>query len=306
MTELSVPTPDGRQLEVRDTGPRDGLPLVFHFGTPQGAAPFGILERPAVERDLRLISYSRPGYGRSTPRADAATATVADDAFDVAAILDHLGLGEFITLGWSGGGPRALACAATLPDRCLAATAGVSVAPAAEFDGDIRDGMGAENVAEYTAALAGREALEKFLTEEGSALFSLRGEDVAEALGDLAPPVDRAALTGELAEVMAATARAAGRQGVRGWLDDDLTHIRPWGFDLGAITVPVSIWQGTEDRMVPFAHAQWLAANVAGARAHLVQGEGHLSLLMKMDVILDDLLDLAGRSDLKPGRTGLR
>jgi len=292
---VSVPTPDGRQLEVLDTGPRDGLPLVFHFGTPQGAAPFGILERPAVERGLRVISYSRPGYGSSTPRADASTATVADDAFDVAAILDHLGLGEFVTLGWSGGGPRALACAAMLPDRCLAATAGVSIAPVAEFDGDIRDGMGEENVAEYNAAFTGREALEKFLTEEGTAFFSLTGDQVADALGDLVPPVDRAALTGELAEIMAATARAAGRQGIRGWLDDDLTHIRPWGFDLGAITVPVAIWQGTEDRMVPFAHAQWLAANVAGARAHLVEGEGHLSLIMKMDEILDDLLDLAGR-----------
>jgi pimeloyl-ACP methyl ester carboxylesterase len=293
--KLSVPTPDGRLLEVLDTGPRDGFPLVFHFGTPQGAAPFGILERPAVERGLRVISYSRPGYGGSTPRADASTATVADDAFDVVAILDHLGLGEFVTLGWSGGGCRALACAAMLPGRCLAATAGVSIAPVDGFDGDIRDGMGAENVAEYTAAFTGREALEKFLTEEGSALLSLSADDVADALGDLAPPVDRAALTGELAELMAMTARAAGRQGIRGWLDDDLTHIRPWGFDLGAITVPVAIWQGTEDRMVPFAHAEWLAANVAGARAHLVEGEGHLSLLMKMDVILDDLLDLAGR-----------
>ena len=292
---MIVPTPDGRQLEVLDTGPRDGFPLVFHFGTPQGAAPFGILERPAVGRGLRVISYSRPGYGSSTPRADASTATVADDAFDVAAILDHLGLGEFVTLGWSGGGPRALACAAMLTDRCLAATAGVSIAPAAEFDGDIRDGMGEENVAEYTAAFTSREALEKFLTEEGTVFFSITADEVADALGDLAPPVDRAALTGELAEVMAATARAAGRQGIRGWLDDDLTHIRPWGFDLGAITVPVAIWQGTEDRMVPLAHAQWLAAHVAGARAHLVEGEGHLSLIMKMGEILDDLLDLARR-----------
>ena len=293
--KLSVPTPDGRDLEVLDAGPCDGFPLVFHFGTPQGAVPNGILERPAVERGLRVISYSRPGYGGSSPRADASTAVVADDAEDVAVILDHLGLSEFVTLGWSGGGPRALACAAMLPDRCQAATAGVSFAPPAEFDGDIRDGMGAENVAEYTAAFTSREALEKFLTEEGSALFTLTAANIADVLGDLAPPVDRAALTGELAELMAVAARAAGRQGIRGWLDDDLTHIRPWGFDLGAITVPVAIWQGTEDRMVPFAHAQWLATKIPGVRAHLVEGEGHLSLFMKMDEILDDLLDLARR-----------
>jgi len=294
VTAISVPTPDGRTLEVLDTGPRDGLPLVFHCGTPQGATPFGILERPAVERDLRVISYSRPGYGDSTPRPSLDGITVADDASDVATILDHLGLGDFVTLGWSGGGPRALACAAMLPDRCLAATAGVSIAPAAEFEGDIRDGMGEENVEEYTAAFAGRDALETFLTEHGTVFFSITPDAMADALGDLIPPVDRAALTGELVEWLAATARAAGRQGIRGWRDDDLTHIRPWGFDLGAIAVPVSIWQGTEDRMAPLAHAQWLAAHVAGARAHLAEGEGHLSLLMKMDMILDDLLDLAG------------
>jgi pimeloyl-ACP methyl ester carboxylesterase len=292
--KLTVPTPDGRDLEVLDAGPRDGFPLVFHHGTPQGAVPLGIVERPAAERNLRVISYSRPGYGGSTPHPHLDGKTVADDATDVATILDHLGLGDFVTLGWSGGGPRALACAAMLPDRCIAATCGVGIAPADEFDGDIRDGMGEENVAEYTAAFESREALEAFLTEE-SAFLSAGPDDLITAFGDLAPPVDRDALTGEFAEYLAASLAAAGRQGIRGWRDDDLTHIRPWGFDLGSITVPVAIWQGTQDRMVPFAHAQWLATHVSGARAHLVEGEGHLSLFMKMAVILDDLLDLARR-----------
>ena len=165
--------------------------------------------------------------------------------------------------------------------------------PSAEFDGDLRDGMGAENVEEYTAAYAGREALDEFLTANTD-LFSVTAEDVAASLGDLAPPVDRAALTGEMAEILAASFRRAGAQGIVGWRDDDLTHLRPWGFRVGDITVPVAIWQGREDRMVPFAHAEWLAANVAGARVHFVEGEGHLSLLNRMDLILDDLLDLAG------------
>ena len=292
---LTVPTPDGRTLEVLDTGSRDGFPLVLHHGTPQGAVPFGILERPAAERNLRVISYSRPGYGSSTPRADATTtATVADDATDTATILDHLGISEFVTLGWSGGGPRALACAAVLPGRCRAATCGVGIAPPAEFDGDVRDGMAPENVDEYTAAFAGPAELERHLGTQTD-YFSVTADQIADALGELAPPVDRAALTGELAEYLASSMRAAGRQGIVGWLGDDLTHIRPWGFDVGAITVPVAVWQGTEDKMVPFEHAKWLAAHVAGARAHLVQGEGHLSLLTQMGRILDDLLELAGR-----------
>lgn len=290
----TVPTADGRELEVLVTGPEDGTPLVYHHGTPQGAVPFGQLDEAAAERGLRVVSYSRPGYGGSTPRPDGASAArVADDAADTAAILDHLGLGEFLTIGWSGGGPRALACAALLPGRCRAAACCVGIAPKDEYDGDIRDGMAEENVAEYTAAFAGPDELERFLATQ-SALFHANAEDIAEALGGLAPPVDRAALTGELAEYLAASTRAAGQQGVVGWRDDDLTHLRPWGFSVRDITVPVSVWQGREDAMVPFTHAEWLAAHVRGVRAHLVEGEGHLSLMGKLGAILDDLMQLGG------------
>jgi pimeloyl-ACP methyl ester carboxylesterase len=293
---LTVPTPDGRSLEVLLGGAPDGFPLVFHHGTPSGAVPDPNLERAAAERDLRVIAYSRPGYGASTPRSDGATtATVAEDAADVATVLDHLGYHQFVTLGWSGGGPRSLACAAMLPGRCLAAACGVGIVPAHEYGGDIREGMGVENVAEYTAAFAGPEALTEHLEQHWSAVFAVTAEEVAASFGTLTPPVDRAALTGEMAETMAAALRRAGVQGFVGWVNDDLTHLRPWGFEVGDITVPVAVWQGTEDKMVPFAHAQWLAAHIPGVRAHLEEGEGHLSLMKQMPRILDDLLELAGR-----------
>lgn len=289
-----VPTPDGREIETLVIGPEDGFPLVFHHGTPSGAVPFGILERPALARKLRVIACSRPGYGRSTPRADVGRATVADDALDTATVLDCLGLREFVTLGWSGGGPRALACAAVLPDRCLAAASAVGIAPPDAEGLDLLEGMGPENIAEYSAVRAGREALEEFLVGFSPAFFNATAEDVVAAFGELLPEVDKAAMTGEFAEYVALASRHAGAQGIAGWRDDDLTHTRPWGFDLGSVTVPVSVWQGTEDRMVPFAHAVWLSENVAGARPQLEQGEGHVSLLMQIDRILDDLLEQAG------------
>ena len=290
-----VTTPDGRTLEVLTFGAEDGFPLVSHHGTPQGAVHDHQMEQAAVARGLRLIQYSRPGYGASTRRADAgATSTVADDAADVVTILDHLGLDRFVTIGWSGGGPRALACAALLPDRCLGAVCGVGLAPPEEFDGEITDGMGEENVEEFGAARKGSEALTAYLEEFSPPVFACTAEDVADSLGSLAPPVDRAAMTGKLAEWIAATFRHAGAQGIAGWHDDDLTMIGPWGFSVRDIAVPVSVWQGTLDMMVPFAHAEWLAANIPGARKHLVDGEGHISLTTRMPEILAELCEVTG------------
>jgi len=291
---VGVETADGRTLEVLISGPDDGLPLLFHWGTPQGAVPFGILERPAVARNLRVISYSRPGYGASSPRREGAATTVTGDVADAAAVLDHLGLHDFVTLGWSGGGPRALACAALLPSRCLAAVSGAGVAPANAEGLDFLAGMGPENIEEFEAAMAGPQALEDWLSREAPATFAVTAEDVIASFGELLPEVDKAAMTGELAERTAESLRRAGQQGIVGWRDDDLTLIRPWGFDLAAIEVPISVWQGGQDKMVPYAHGVWLTEHIPGARAHLYQNEGHISLVMQMDRVLDDLLARAG------------
>lgn len=299
---MTVTTVDGRTLEVTVDGPEDGLPLLFHHGTPGAAVPLGALNRPAIERGLRVVSYSRPGYGQSTPRVDVhAAPTMADDADDAAAVMDALGAREFVTLGWSGGGPRALACAARLGGRCLAAACGSGVAPAVATDLDFLAGMGPENVEELTAARAGKAALAAWLEQNGAPVFSVTAEALVSEMGGLVPDVDRQALTGELAEWLAGAFRRAGEQGIVGWLHDDLAIVRPWGFDPGGIGVPVAVWQGSEDRMVPFAHGEWLAAHVPGARPHLVEGEGHLSLMQRMDIILDDLLELAG---VQRGATG--
>ena len=94
---------------------------------------------------------------------------MADVAADVAAVLDALGLDTFVTAGWSGGGPHALACAALLPGRCLAAA---SIAGAAPFHApglDFTAGMGPENVEEFAAAVRGIAALTEFLDREAAA-----------------------------------------------------------------------------------------------------------------------------------------
>ncbi len=281
---------DGRSLDVSVSGPEAGTPLVFHNGTPSGGLQYQPFADAVAARGLRLVSYSRPGYADSSRQPDR---VVADCAADTAALLDHLGATRCYVAGASGGGPHALACAALLPDRVLSCA---TIAGAAPFGVglDFLEGMAEENHREFGAALAGPAELQAYLEHEASAFGVVTGEQVAEALGGLVSEVDRAALTGDFAEYLATSFRRAVANGIWGWFDDDLAFVRPWGFELDGIRVPVTVWQGGEDRMVPSAHGEWLAAHLPGAKAMLLPAEGHLSIAVaKFGEIVDGLLESA-------------
>lgn len=295
-----VRVPDGRDVEVLLAGPEDGLPLIVHEGTPLGlVAPPQTIEA-AGARGLRYVQIARPGYEGSTPRPGR---RVADVAADVAAVADSLGAREFASIGMSGGGPHALASAACLPGRCLAAASIAGVAPYRADGLDFLDGMGPENHAEFGAASRGASALERYLEKEAAALAEVTAGQIIAAMGGLISAADAAVMTGEHAELLAAGLRAALRAGLAGWRDDDLAFVTDWGFSLEALAGRVAIWQGDQDRMVPFTHGQWLAARIPGARVHLEPGEGHLTMTVTaIGRILDDLLDVAGLRGRAPER----
>jgi pimeloyl-ACP methyl ester carboxylesterase len=290
-----ISTPDGRRLEYAVSGPDDGLALLFHTGTPSAVVPYPPLDRQVEEHGLRMVTYSRPGYGGSMPRPDdGRIGTMADDVADSMTILDALGIDDFVTLGWSGGGPRALACAALRPDRCRAAASLAGAAPYGPADLDYVADMGLENVRDILAALLGREMLRPFIEAQVAELSGVTGADLVAAFGGLVDEVDAAALTDEYGEWIAAEFRRATEQSAVGLLEDSMQLVQPWGFDLASITVPVSVWQGRHDKMVPFGHGIWLAEHIPGARAHLFDDEGHISLVGRLGDILADLKDVAG------------
>ena len=286
---------DARRLEVLTEGPDDGLPPVMHNGTPVGLVAYAPMVDAAAQRGLRLVMCARPGYGGSTPLPGR---RVADVTGDVAAVLDELGAPRFVTVGRSGGGPHALACAARLPGRCLAAATMAGVAPFTAEGLDWLDGMGAENIEEFGAATAGEAQLTRYLEAQAASLATITGPKVADGLGDLISAADKAAATGGFADYLAASYRAAVRTGIAGWRDDDLAFASDWGFTMAeaGAGAPVAVWQGDQDMMVPWAHGKWLAAHIPGAVAHLLPGEGHLTLdITSFGAILDDLLALADR-----------
>ncbi len=270
------------------------MALIAHHGTPGEGTKFADWEPAVAARGLRLVGYSRPGYATSDRDAGR---SVGDVAADVAALADALEVDRFVTLGRSGGGPHSIACAALLPDRCLAAAALVTVAPWQAEGLNFFDGMAQGNIDEFNAALAGEGALREWMATHGEPYRHVSGESIAGAMAPLLPPVDLAVLTGEFAEEDAAGIRRALEHGFDGWVDDDLAFTRPWGFDVTGIRVPVRIWQGELDQLVTVAHGQWLADRIPGATFNLAKGHGHLSLALEhRDAILDDLLSVAGLS----------
>jgi len=288
-----IQLPDGRHLAIRVSGEDADPPLVFHHGTPGAFLPSRALEQAAHRHGLRLLTTSRPGYGGSDRRPGR---SVADVVADTSAALAAIGATTCLVAGWSGGGPHALACAARLEGTSAAVViAGIAPYPA---DGlDWMAGMGEDNVVEFGAALQGEPQLRAFLDELRPQLEAATVADILASMASLLPAVDRAVVTDEFGEDLVAGFHEALRGGVDGWLDDDLAFTRPWGFELEEISIPVTLWQGSADLMVPFAHGQWLSSRVPGITAHLETGEGHLSVgLGALDRMLDELVAAGGRS----------
>jgi pimeloyl-ACP methyl ester carboxylesterase len=288
MDATPLTLPDGRQLDLYADGPFNGGTLLFFHGTPSSGMPDRGILRAAAERGLRYVAWSRPGYGDSTRHEGR---SIADVAADAAAVLDRVGGGRAFALGWSGGGPHAMAVAALLPERIRAAATVGGVAPYPAPGIDWFEGMGPENIEEFGASLEGAEALIAFKERNWPIWKEVTGEQIAEAFGGLIDDVDRGSLTGEFAADLAAATREGLRNGYWGWFDDDMAFNRPWGFELETTRVPVHIWQGGHDKMVPYAHGEWLAAHIGSACPHLYPEHGHLTLAVdSIGRILDELI----------------
>ena len=279
-TESDIRLSDGRVLHAYDVGVRDDdrLAVGWHHGTPNLGHPPTPLFEEAERLGVRFFSFDRPDYGGSSPHPGR---SVGDVAADTAAVADALGIDRFAVLGHSGGGPHALACAALLPERVVAAA---SVSGPAPYDANGVDwyaGMAEPGVASNRAAARGREArVAHEETGDPEADFGLTSGDV-EALG------------GRWSWVLSVV-RPAIEGGPAGAIADDLAAVSPWGFDPAAITAPVLLVHGDADRVVPVAHGRWLAARVPAAELWVRPGDGHVTVLDAGPEILAWLSDRAG------------
>lgn len=239
----------------------DSPVLVMHYGTPHTGNHPPRIAAQAQEYGVRLLSVTRPGFAGSPRRRDR---TVVDSATEVIEVLDRLGIERVSTVGYSGGGPHALALAALLRDRIT--HVGTFACPApydstpAWFSG-MSDGGGG-----LRAASAGRTAREHY-------------QQTAEFNPSSFTEDDWTALSGQWSEI-GEDAQAAGAAGSDfGEIDDDLAFIKPWGVDLAQISGSVTLFHARADRVVPSHHAKRLAALLPSAAVRLIDKSGHVAVL---------------------------
>jgi pimeloyl-ACP methyl ester carboxylesterase len=276
MPLTQVAMPDGRTVEVLVEGP-PSLPVVLAYhGTPSTATFWRDWAQPVLEAGMTLVAYTRPGYTNSSRNQGR---RVGDAAADSVAVLDALGIERVAALGYSGGCPHALSLGALAPERCTGVVAVAGVVPYGADGVDFLEGMGAENIAEFSAALDGESPLRAWMAGAGMPMLQAGADEIAEAFGDLVDDTDRAVLADGWAADMAAEFHRVHDGGPDGWIDDDIAFTSPWGFEPAEVAVPVTLWHAERDRMAPISHSRWMADALPAADYREVAGLGHLALL---------------------------
>jgi pimeloyl-ACP methyl ester carboxylesterase len=265
--------PDGRVITGVEVGDPAGVPVLYFHGTPGSAVEAVHLAAHAHAHGVRVVALDRPGIGGSTQARHRTVRSWAADASDVAT---ELGLDRPGVLGYSGGGPYALACA--LGSGRFGPVAVVAGAPPVESRAD----MAAMDPTDRGLTLLGRRA-----PRLGGLIVGVAGRWVRQ----FPRATLRIWMTG-LSAVDRAVLRNAGGPGRstmvdlgyvlassgRGVVDDERALADPWGFGPSEVVAPVRWWHGDDDLVVPLDHARPFIDRLPDVDLTVVPGAGHLLL----------------------------
>jgi pimeloyl-ACP methyl ester carboxylesterase len=262
--------------------------LYFH-GLPGSRLEAGLLDEIGRNAGVQIVAVDRPGYGLSTAQPDGGW---ADWTTDVAQLIDALSLQKVFILGISGGGPFALACAHALPDRIEGVALVCALGPIKDQP-DVRKSLPGILRAAFWLAGHAPVFLDWFYARPLRVITRLAPVAFVRTMGFLLGGNDRRilrepAITHWLAENL----QESQRQGGLGVMHDARLHRAGWPFSLQAIRLPVSLWHGDADTIVPQDHGRSMHAQLPRARLHIVAGEGHFSLPVRhADRILRELVE---------------
>ncbi|MBZ5534989.1 MAG: alpha/beta hydrolase [Acidobacteriia bacterium] len=276
---------DGRALGFAEFGDPHGKPVFYFHGFPGSRLEAQVAAGLASRHEARIIAVDRPGYGLSEFKPDR---SIGEWPADILEIADLLRLDRFTVLGISGGGPYAAACALKIPDRLISV--------------GLVSGMGPPEALQQTGAMRWMNRAALFLACHTPALVEMacagiamsirrRPERVVSRLMRLVSPVDKEVLSREeFQEALCRSFREAVRLDLRGPGRDLVLYARPWDFQLQDIRMPVNLWHGEHDWIVPPSMGRFQQNAIPNCRAIFFEQEGHFSLIMKhMKDIFDTL-----------------
>ena len=267
--------PDDRYLGYLECGEPGGKPIFYFHGFPGSRLEVQFAHHTASGHNIRMIGIDRPGYGISSHKQKR---TIFDWPDDVIQLADHLGIGRFSVLGVSGGGPYAAVCACKIPQRLISAgiVCGLGpINPACAIDSMLWINRLGLRIATHLPGLI------KIIMQPVAYLLRHKASTVVSFLARRTETADRIELRkSDVKAIMTATFKESMRNGSAGAARDVILYARPWGFDLRDIRLPVYLWHGNTDKIVPVSMGTFMAEIIPNCRASFYEHEGHFSLLI--------------------------
>jgi pimeloyl-ACP methyl ester carboxylesterase len=269
---------DGRTISYIDNGVTSDKTLLLHHGTPGAAGLWQNVLDEAKARGVRAVSYTKAGYQGSDK---ANWSSVAEAASDFNELIDHLGIANFVSIGWSGGGPFALA--STFSTKCVGVELVAGVAPYFEMGTDFLIGLSeAETIETLDGTARSQESALSMAIKEMEHIETEWTAENWQASAEARPEYARFE-----AEYLKFNAHALPAllnslvPDITGYANDNHLILIDWGFGVHEVTKPVSIWNGTLDKAVPTGHATWQHERIAGSTLHILEGQSHMSIMVE-------------------------
>lgn len=278
--------PKGKRIFFQEWGQYDKPVIILFHGFP-GCADHGKLMTATPHlKKFRLISFDRPGYGKSDFQPQLTPIKLAEQ---IKNFIDYLRIDKFSILSVSGGAPFSMAMAYLLKERVQKLTSVAGVAPLTLknfrfMNSRQRKAWLIRNLVPNRMLNFGVQKIWNSKFKNSDRLFFKQVKNFSE--------VDQAVLKHPvIGEALLDYTKHSLSQGPDSVLADLKIYSKSWGFPLSKIQCPVTLWHGSEDDVVHYRFAEDMSRKLPKAQLMFIEGEGHYSLQLNCrDEIIQDLL----------------
>jgi len=266
---------DGRRLAYAEYGEKHGFPL-FYFHNHGGSRLQGqFFHRDAQQAGFRIIAIDRPGIGFSDPVRALSHISFSDDIVELA---DSLALSRFGLLSWAGGSPFAFAAAHQHPGRIKLLISLCSVPMQRRQAFPIR--TLAASLHRFSLA-----AMKMFISIRQVSCTRNAQQYLNRLSEDLCFADKKVIQNPAVLKLMQQGIEESRRQGGLSLANDSRLCFEPWDFALAEIKVPVQLWHGSADTLVPSHFARVLAQGLVDCVLRKVAHRGHLFFMQSAEEV---------------------